>query len=160
MHPHQRLVENFYSRFAARDAAGMASCYAEDAEFSDPVFTLRGREVGAMWDMLCRAGEDLVVTADDVHADATRGQASWEARYTFTATGRKVRNRVTATFRLEDGRIRAHRDDFSFWRWSAMALGPVGLLFGWSPWLRNRVRRTARYRLEKFIAAHPRYRQA
>lgn len=158
MHTNQKLIEDFYSRFAARDAGGMTSCYAEDVEFTDPVFTLRGREVGAMWDMLCKAGKDLVITVSDVHADATQGQARWEACYTFTATGRRVHNRVIATFRFENGRIRSHRDDFSFWRWSAMALGPVGLVLGWSPSLRNRVRRTARHGLEKFIAAHPQYR--
>ena len=44
--------------------------------------------------------------------------AQWEARYTFTRTGRTVLNRIEATFTLEDGLIRTHRDGYSFWAWA------------------------------------------
>lgn len=110
-----------------------------------------------MWHMLCEGGKDLAVTFSDVEADEATGRAHWEARYTFSTTGRKVHNIIDAWFRFKDGLIIEHRDHFDFWRWSRMALGPTGLLLGWTPLVQNRVRRTARGRLEKFIQQHPEY---
>ena len=40
MHPHETLVREFYARFAARDAEGMARCYHPAVAFSDPVFPM------------------------------------------------------------------------------------------------------------------------
>ncbi|MCB0245996.1 MAG: nuclear transport factor 2 family protein, partial [Anaerolineae bacterium] len=60
-------------------------------------------------------------------------------------------NRIDASFRFQDGKIIQHRDSFSFWRWSSMALGPVGMLLGWSPLVKNKVRRQAAHNLERFI---------
>ncbi|MEP7356378.1 MAG: nuclear transport factor 2 family protein, partial [Anaerolineales bacterium] len=76
--------------------------------------------------------------------------------YTFS-TGRKVLNIIDAEFQFQAGRIVAHRDRFSFWRWSRQALGPTGLLLGWTPLVHNKVRAIARARLDKFIQAHPAY---
>ena len=61
MHPHEALVREFYARFAARDAEGMAACYHPDVAFSDPVFPmLRGEEAGDMWRMLLARAADLL----------------------------------------------------------------------------------------------------
>jgi ketosteroid isomerase-like protein len=157
VHDNARLIQTFYEAFAARDAAGMRACYTPEATFEDPVFTLQGKAVGAMWHMLCEGGRDLALLYRDIGADAESGRAEWEARYTFGATGRRVHNLISARFRFEGGRIAAHRDRFSFWRWSAMALGPIGLTLGWTPAVRRRVRAAAQARLEKFMAAHPEY---
>ena len=56
MHPNAALIDSLYAALARRDGAAMAQCYAEEAAFSDPVFDLRGREIGAMWSMLCTRG--------------------------------------------------------------------------------------------------------
>ncbi len=157
MHPNALLLETFYAQFAQRNYAGMIACYAPDIEFSDPIFTLKGKHVGSMWHMLCAAGKDLNITVSNIQADDTHGQAHWEARYTFSSTGRRVHNRIDATFRFEQGKIRWHHDQFNLWRWTRMALGPVGLFLGWTPLIHNRVKRTAYRNLEKFIAAHPQY---
>ena len=67
MHPHEALVREFYARFAARDAEGMAACYHPDVAFSDPVFPmLRGEEARDMWRMLLARAADLEVTLDAV----------------------------------------------------------------------------------------------
>src|SRR5579859_558774 len=89
--------------------------------------------------------------------DDASGRAHWEAWYTFSSTGRKVHNVIDAEFQFQAGRIAAHRDRFNFWAWSSQALGPSGLLLGWTPVVHNRVRATARGRLDRFIAAHPQY---
>lgn len=150
MHPNQILLVQFYGAFARRDAATMAAAYAEDARFSDPVFPdLDAAGVRAMWKMLLERGADLEVTFRDVQADDTRGQAHWEATYTFSATGRRVHNVIDAAFEFQDGRIVRHVDSFDFWRWSRMALGAKGALLGWTPLVRNKVRETAARQLAK-----------
>jgi ketosteroid isomerase-like protein len=147
------LIERFYAAFDRQDGDAMAACYAPDARFSDPVFTdLRGSEPGAMWRMLTSRGGDLRVELLEHEADEASGSAHWVARYTYTETGRPVVNDVHATFRFTDGLIAEHRDDFSFHRWSRQALGPAGLLLGWTPLLRAVVRRRARAMLDRFVA--------
>ena len=143
-----RLIESFYQAFARRDAGAMTVCYAPNATFSDPVFTLRGDEIGAMWSMLCEAGKDLRVEAGNIVADERAGSADWQAWYTFTATGRPVHNEIHASFTFDDGAIASHRDVFDLWRWSRMALGKKGALLGWSPIVRKAIRREARKRLD------------
>ena len=154
MHPHAELVSRFYAAFQRRDANAMVACYHPDVQFSDEVFPdLRGPRAGAMWRMLCQGGKDLQVDYREVHADDATGRAHWDARYTFTATGRRVHNRIDARFQFRDGLIVRHRDSFRFWRWAAQALGPPGLLLGWSSVLRNKVRAQAARRLDAFLAA-------
>jgi len=151
MHPNQALIRRFYTAFQARDGEAMGACYHPDAVFSDPAFgELHGAEIGAMWTMLTRRATDLVVTFDSVSADDARGAADWEARYTFTQTGRPVINRVHAGFAFRDGLIVRHDDHFAFWRWARQALGPAGLLLGWTPLIRGKVRSTARASLAAF----------
>ena len=153
MHPNAELIHRFYTAFGQRDHETMAACYRDDAEFSDPAFThLVGTEIGAMWRMLCLRGTDLVITFDGVEANDTEGKVNWQAVYTFGATGRKVHNRIAASFTFEDGAIRRHTDVFDFYRWTRMALGTPGYLLGWSGFLKNKVRRQAGGSLKKFIA--------
>jgi ketosteroid isomerase-like protein len=149
-----RLIERFYAAFDAGDGDAMAACYAPNVEFSDPVFTdLRGERASAMWKMLTQGGGDLRVELLEHDADAERGSAHWRATYTFTETGRPVVNDVHATFRFEDGLIAEHRDTFDFHRWARQALGPVGLLLGWTPIVRSAVQRKAAARLDAFTGA-------
>ncbi len=68
----------------------MASCYRDDASFSDPAFAdLEGWNIGAMWRMLCERGKDLELIFQDVEANDTTGSAHWEADYTFSVTSRQ-----------------------------------------------------------------------
>jgi uncharacterized protein len=145
------LIERFYAAFAAGDGEGMAACYAPGAHFADPVFPdLRGAEPGEMWRMLTATPGDLRIELLEHQADETSGSARWRAHYTFSQTGRPVVNEVRAKFRFEEGLIADHRDDFNFYRWSRQALGPVGLLLGWTPLVRSKVRRMAAGRLAQF----------
>jgi ketosteroid isomerase-like protein len=138
------LIERFYSAFAQRDSAGMLACYHAAVTFSDPVFpALDANGVAAMWTMLCKRGKDLEIFVSGVAADATAGRAHWVANYTFSATGRKVTNRIDAAFEFRDGLIVRHVDRFSLWRWSAMALGAKGLFLGWLPPVQSAIRAQA-----------------
>lgn len=154
----RQTIEEFYAAFARLDGEAMERRYADDATFDDEAFSLRGRrEIGAMWRMLC---DGVKAKGRDVWRlewrDVTERSAHWEATYRFTATGRMVHNVIDATFEFDrDGRIARHVDRFDFWRWSRQALGAPGVLLGWSPMLRNKVRATAADRLAKFIASSP-----
>lgn len=151
--PELALLDRFYEAFDRGDGAAMAACYAPDARFSDPVFPgLRGSEPGAMWQMLTGRSADLSVELVDRAADADTGSAHWIAHYTFGQTGRPVVNEVHSTFRFTDGLIADQRDDFDFPRWARQALGTPGLLLGRTPFLRDRVRRTARKSLDSYLA--------
>ena len=152
MHPNATLLTRFYTAFQHRDYAIMQSCYADNATFSDPVFVgLDAGEVRAMWEMLIKNGKDLELTFTGVRADDRHGQAQWTARYTFGATGNKVVNRIQSTFLFENGRIVRQTDAFDFYKWARQALGLTGLLLGWTPFLKNNVRRQARGRLGRFM---------
>ena len=147
-------IERFYAAFAAGDGDAMAACYAPDVQFSDPVFPdLRGERAGAMWRMLTSAPGEVRIELLEHDAASGRGSARWRAHYTFTQTGRPVVNDVRAKFRFENGLIAEHRDDFDFHRWARQALGPVGLFLGWTPIVRNKVRRMAGARLDEFPPA-------
>ena len=152
MEGNQQLLRDFYEAFARKDHATMATCYRNDATFGDPVFVaLDAEETRAMWRMFCLGGQDLSVTFSDVKADEKTGSARWEARYTFAPTGRSVHNVINASFEFADGRIAKHRDSFGFYKWTRMALGPVGLLAGWTPMVRNKVRKQAAQQLQRFV---------
>jgi ketosteroid isomerase-like protein len=152
--PNLARIESFYAAFNECDGDTMAAAYAPDAHFYDPVFEdLNGEEPGAMWRMLTGQAQDLRVELAESAADGDSGSARWIAHYTFSQTGRKVTNDVSATFTFNgDGLITDHRDDFSFYGWSKQALGPPGLLLGWTPIVRGATRKRARASLDKFMA--------
>lgn len=146
-------LRRFYDAFQKRDAATMAAAYHPEARFDDEVFHLRGAaEIGAMWEMLCTRGEDLVLTYEILRAGPEDGEVRWVATYTFSGTGRRVVNEIHAHLHFRDGRIVEHRDVFDFWKWSRQALGLPGLLLGWSPMLRRKVEATAAKGLASFRA--------
>jgi len=154
------LLERFYAAFDRKDGHGMAECYASDVRFSDPVFPdLRGPRAGAMWQMLTEAPGDLRVELLEHEAGDDTGTAHWRAHYVFSQTGRPVVNDVRARFRFQDGLITEHHDAFHFHRWARQALGPTGLLLGWTPMLRGAVRRKAAARLEEHtgVSSEDRY---
>jgi ketosteroid isomerase-like protein len=157
----EATINRFYTAFAQLDAATMATCYADDVTFQDEVFTLNGKtDTVGMWTMLCSAtaGNPKSKAAwhldfSGVKADATSGQAHWDANYLFSKTGRMVLNKIDAQFTFNDaGLIVKHHDSFNFWAWSRQALGAPGLLMGWTPFLRAKVQATAKEGLQKFLA--------
>ncbi|MBL8525603.1 MAG: nuclear transport factor 2 family protein [Betaproteobacteria bacterium] len=152
MNANEQLIRDFYAAFAQRDAAGMAKCYHPDIFFSDPAFpALRGKEATAMWSMLCSRGKDLELTLVNAQATDDGGTARWEAKYTFSQTGRSVHNKIDAMFAFRDGKIVRHIDRFPFWTWSRQALGPMGLLLGWFGPLKAMVRKKADRSLKDYM---------
>lgn len=155
----QHTIERLYAAFARLDGPAMQAWDAPDARFKDEVFTLDGqREIGGMWCMLTdatRNREDARAHWKLTTRDLTDGRAHWDAHYLFSATGRSVVNHIDASFEFDDkALITQHRDRFSFWRWSQQALGAPGLLLGWTPFLRHKVRAQAAANLQRHLARH------
>lgn len=91
---------------------------------------------------------DLKISFSDVKTDGHRGSARWTASYTFSQTGRKVTNRITARFEIENGKIIKHTDHFNLWKWSIQALGWKGYLLGWTPFMKSKIQKQTRYLLK------------
>ncbi len=151
---HVALVERFYAAFDRCDHRAMAASYAPAARFSDPVFQdLSGPRIGMMWRMLCERAIDLRVECGPVRAEGDTARVEWQAWYTYTATGRRVHNRIAATLTLEQGLIGRHDDAFDLYRWARQALGIKGLVLGWTPPVQRAIRRQAGRALASFEAA-------
>ncbi|WP_369958845.1 nuclear transport factor 2 family protein [Pseudomonas benzenivorans] len=152
-HPNAELISRFYRAFQQLDAETMATCYAEDVRFGDPVFEdLRGAAAADMWRMLTARAQDFSLTFDRVQADDRQGSARWVARYRFGQTGRRVVNPIEAHFLFRDGKIIEHHDSFDLWRWSRQALGLKGWVLGWAPPVQQAIRRQALKGLAQFRA--------
>ena len=147
----EQIITDFYTAFMNKDAEKMVSYYTDDVVFNDPVFkNLRGEQAKDMWRMLLSSATELQVSFSNVEATGNLGSANWEAIYPFGKTGNKVHNKIKATFEFENGKIIRHTDSFDLWKWSGMALGMSGKLFGWSSIIKNKIKDTAQFKLEKY----------
>jgi ketosteroid isomerase-like protein len=153
MSGNKQIIEKFYNAFQQLDYKVMQSCYSDDIVFSDPVFLLlKGNEVKAMWEMLCKNARDFSLSFSDIELiDHEYATCSWTASYTFSRTGRKVVNHIKAFMRLKDGKIIEHSDGFRLSTWAAQALGWKGVLFGWTGFMRRGIQKNARRSLAYFI---------
>ena len=152
MSQNKERINKFYTAFQKKDYKTMQDCYANNATFSDPVFeNLNAAEVRAMWQMLITRATDLAFEFKNVEADETSGSAEWTAVYTFSATGKKVINKIKANFVFENGKIKEHKDNFDFYTWARQALGFKGLLLGWTSFFHHKVKQQARNNLIKFM---------
>jgi ketosteroid isomerase-like protein len=148
----KQLIQHFYESFAQNNADGMVACYADKIEFSDPVFgSLKGADAKNMWKMLIERGKgEIKIEFENVAANEQKGSADWTAHYVFSQTGRNVVNKIHAEFEFKDGKIFRHQDTFDIWNWSKQALGISGLLLGWSPFLKNKIRQNALKSLREY----------
>jgi uncharacterized protein len=149
----EQLLNRFYSAFQQLDYKTMQDCYSENAVFSDPVFVLlKGNEVRAMWEMLCKNAKDFSLTYSDIEVlDHEYATCKWVATYTFSKTGRKVTNNIKAFVRINDDKITEHSDAFRLSTWIGQALGWKGILFGWTNFMKRAVQKQARRSLERFM---------
>ena len=157
MNQQTEILNKFFSSFQKKDYKCMIDCYHPEIHFKDEVFNLKGQKAKAMWHVLCESGKDLEISFRDIKVRENSGCAIWEADYTFSRSNRKVHNKIKSYFEFIDGKIINHIDSFNFWKWSSQSLGTVGLLFGWSSYLRKKVSKSANNALNRFIEKHPEY---
>ena len=148
----REAITTFYNAFRNKDSKTMASCYHPDATFCDPVFSdLSYDELTAMWAMLCERGENLTIRFEEPFRRDEQYIVAWTADYEFGTKKRRVLNQITANIVCVDGKIFRHRDEFSFFRWSVQAFGPVAFLTGWTPFFKNKVQAGAMKSLAKYM---------
>ncbi len=152
--PEKSIVKQFYKAFQQLDATTMTACYHDEIVFEDPAFgCLEGDRARAMWTMLCQNAKDLEVTFKILEEDDKKATVKWEAVYTFSKTGRKVHNIVTADMVLEEGKIIQHKDHFKLWKWAAQAMGLRGRILGGTTFFKKRLQQQTNRLLDKFITA-------
>jgi len=147
------LVTRFYSAFQKLDYATMQDCYGDEVIFQDPVFgVLNGIDAKSMWEMLAKNAKNFSLVFSDIKAeDEEYINCKWVATYTFSATNRRVVNRIQAYIRIQNGKITEHTDHFNFWSWARQAMGLSGWLLGWSSFFQSQVRSKALENLKKFM---------
>jgi ketosteroid isomerase-like protein len=150
------LVECFYESFGRLDSEAMLACLHPEITFSDPLFpNLRKDQVFAMWRMLiasaARHPEDFKLSYEFVFLEERKAQVHWQAQYRYGGR-RKVHNKVLATLTFWDGKIVRHVDGFNFYNWGRQALGPLGLLMGWSAKFRASVQVAAKKQLSVYMS--------
>ena len=152
MTPNETLIHQFYTAFQQKDVKTMQNSYYDQAVFNDAVFiNLNAQQVRAMWQMLLSRSEDMKMSFGKVKEDGDKVTAYWEAHYTFTATGKKVVNKIDAEFEIKDGKIIRHTDTFNFYKWARQAFGSGGLLLGWTNVFKEKVRQTAKKKLDDYM---------
>jgi len=149
----EEIVHRFYSAFQKLDYATMQDCYDDEIIFLDPAFgSLESSEAKAMWEMLAKNAKNFSLVYTDIKAvDEEYITGKWVATYTFSATGRRVVNRINAYLRIQNGKITEHTDYFNFWKWARQAFGLSGWLLGWSSFFQSQVRAKALENLRKFM---------
>ena len=151
MHPHALLLERLFTSLNRRDHNAIAECYHTNATFRDIAFDLHGKEeIHNMWRMIC-AG-DIRATFEVVQADDEQGRVRLIDEYTFSDTGRKVRNVIDSQFRFDDHLVIEHRDVCDPRAWASMAIGGVGGFLAGRVAVLREVK--ARRKLAKFVAEH------
>jgi ketosteroid isomerase-like protein len=130
MHPNAQLLQRLYSSLGRHDHQAMTDCYHPDATFHDIAFDLQGKDqIGSMWRLICSG--DIRTTFEIVKVDDCEGIVTLVDEYTFSETGRRVRNPIESRFGFRDGLIAGHRDSCDPRAWAAVAIGGlVGFLAG------------------------------
>jgi len=149
----ETIIHRFYTAFSKLDAEAMIACYHDNVVFKDPAFgTLKGERAKNMWRMLCASqkGKDFRVTFSNIKTIENSGSADWEASYTFSKTGRKVHNKISAKFKFQDGLIVEHTDDFNLHKWAKQAMGFKGLLLGGTGFFKKKLQQQTNTLLDKY----------
>jgi ketosteroid isomerase-like protein len=149
----ENIIEQFYDAFQNLDAEKMISLYHPEIVFEDPAFgKLKGKRAENMWRMLCcsQKGKDFRISYNISHYDHKNAKANWEAFYTFSKTGRKVHNKISASFVMKEGLIIKHLEDFNLYSWSKQALGLKGFLLGNTSFFKNQLNQQTNKLLDDF----------
>jgi hypothetical protein len=151
MHTNIDVLQRLYDGLNRHDAGVIATCYHPEATFEDIAFRLDGRpHIHAMWQMICEG--DIRVDVQSLEADGRGGRSRIVCTYTFSETGRPVRNEIQSRFTFDGDVIKGEWDDCDPKRWATQALGGIsGFLAGRSEFLR---RRKAKGKLDRYIASH------
>lgn len=149
----KNIIEAFYEAFSNLDAENMVKYYHPDVVFRDPAFgDLKAERAKNMWRMLCHSqkGKGFKINYQVTNFNKEKANAQWDAFYTFSQTNRKVHNKIAATFKIENGLIVAHTDEFNLYNWSKQAMGIKGYFIGNTSFFRKKLQQNTNLLLNKF----------
>ena len=142
----KETIAAFYTAFQQLDVDNMVALYHDDIIFEDPGFgVLKGEDAKNMWRMICKSATDFSLTFTN-----TENTAHWETNYTFSKTGRKVLNKIDATFEFKDGKISKHTDVFDLHKWASQAIGIKGFLLGGTSFFKKKLHQQTASLLKKY----------
>lgn len=145
------IAHQFYSAFQRLDAEPMVALYHPEVYFEDPGFgPLHGADAAWMWRMLCANAQDFELRFEVLEQTDTHAKTHWEADYTFSRTGRRVHNRITAEMTIEDGLITRHIDTFNLRTWAGQALGWQGKLLGGTNFFKRKLHQQTNHMLQRY----------
>ena len=149
MSPDEQVVQKLYFSFKSGDAAGMAECYRDDAEFRDLAFHLKGKQnIADMWRFVCHRHPGIEF--GNIRTEGPEVKAHWSADYKFKGVN-PVKYGINARFTCREGKIVVHHDEASRWVWSKQALGfPKDVIVTLFPAV---LHKQARQELEAFLEA-------
>jgi hypothetical protein len=111
----KNILEKYYENLASGNIDALKNLYHPEVTFKDPVFELQALEVWAMWKMLFSSGKlPIQIIYRDIIVNENMGSALWIADYTFSKTGRKVKNVIYSSFEIKDGKIFKQTENFDF----------------------------------------------
>ena len=144
----KEIITEFYTAFQQLDTEKMVALYHDDVIFEDPGFgVLKGDDAKNMWKMICKNAVDFSLTFTN-----TENTAHWEAKYTFSKTGRKVLNKIDASFEFKDGKISKHTDVFDLHKWASQAIGFKGYLLGGTSFFKKKLQQQTAVLLKKYTS--------
>jgi len=149
----KEVISKFYEAFNALNAEEMVSFYHDEIHFEDPAFgILEGEKAKNMWRMLCNSqkGKDFTIEYSNVVSNDLNGSVHWEAYYNFSKTGRKVHNKIDASFEFKDGKIIKHIDSFNLFIWAQQAMGLTGTILGWTPFFKKKLNKQTNLLLHQY----------
>ena len=153
---HDEIALSFYSFFQEKDGLGMTSLYHPDLEFEDPAFgPLNYNRTCAMWKMLTKGDSDLIIDYRLIGVKENIVNIEWIASYTFSKTGKPVKNIIQAEMTIRDGLIFRHQDRFNLHRWASQAFGIKGWLLGSTGYFKRQLQAQTNRSLDRFMAQEP-----
>ncbi len=152
MTANEEIIHKFYSAFHVKDGTKMIELYDDKIVFEDPAFgVLNGKRAKSMWIMLCSTAKDLEISFKILSSTENEVKAYWEAKYTFSRTGRKIHNKINASFVIKDGLIIKHTDSFDLHSWASQGLGIQGKLLGWTGFFKKKLNQQTEGLLIRFM---------
>lgn len=121
----------------------LRSLYHPKAEYMDELFSLKYREILALWYSCMLPEMKLEVKVKSIEQFKDVVVTKWTISYTISSINRRITLDEIGRFEFEDGLIIRHTDKYSFHSWCTQALGVAGMLASWSKWLRSKVRNQA-----------------
>jgi hypothetical protein len=150
------LTARFFEAFKKLDYRAMNDCCAPGIIYNDPIAgILEGDVVLRYRELICTGSRDMQLSFGPVkELDHEYISCPWSATYYFEPFQRVVRYDATAYMKMSGGLITEHSDGYRLSTWLAKNYGITGYVFGWSGYMKRKIKYHYRRLLREFIEMH------